>query len=303
MSMRFLWSAPLLVCCLGLVAFSNGSVQAQDKPPPALIPRIEIEAELFRTLRLVINQGADLYNSGDWSGCYRLYEGSLIAVRPLLDNRPELQKEIDAAIVNAARTPQVGDRAFVLRKALDRVRADIDPKVAVIPKIDMKVEVVGNPTKKLTLWDRLGGEPGVSRVVDAFLATSLADPKVNFFRQTDYRPDEKQLAALKRKMIEYFSAMTGGPFDYKGINLKEAHKGMGITNVEFDILALHLQTALVKQGVHPRDIELVMDLVASTRKDIVLPAAPPVPSVPSKKPEDRPDDDLEPIEKLPVEKK
>ena len=41
---------------------------------------------------------------------------------------------------------------------------------------------VAPQTAAASLWNRLGGEANVKRVVDDFVALAAADPKVNFFR-------------------------------------------------------------------------------------------------------------------------
>ncbi|HEV3202793.1 MAG TPA: hypothetical protein VGY77_00350, partial [Gemmataceae bacterium] len=46
-------------------------------------------------LRTIINSGADLYNRGDHNGCYRLFQGALMALGPQLDSYPDLKKTID----------------------------------------------------------------------------------------------------------------------------------------------------------------------------------------------------------------
>src|SRR5208282_4559731 len=47
-----------------------------------------LERQLYEVLKSVINEGADLYNKqGDHAGCYRLYQGSLLTVQPLLSHR------------------------------------------------------------------------------------------------------------------------------------------------------------------------------------------------------------------------
>src|SRR4051812_33194254 len=126
MQMRRWWAFAVLAGALTAATLSTpGNAPADDKP----LDRKDLDAAIHRMLRTVINQGADLYNNGDWAGCYRLYEGTLLGIQPLLDHRPELQKAIDTAVVEAARSPQIGDRAFVLRKAIDRVRKDTGPEV------------------------------------------------------------------------------------------------------------------------------------------------------------------------------
>jgi hypothetical protein len=85
------------------------------------------DTTLFNALRDVINRGADLYNGGDPAACYRLFEGSLMSVRPLLDHRPEVQKAITRGLASAERDPFTWRRAFTLRSVLDKVRAELNP--------------------------------------------------------------------------------------------------------------------------------------------------------------------------------
>src|SRR5262249_13974812 len=120
-----------------------------------------------------------------------------------------------------------------------------------------------------TLWDRLGGEANVKRVVDDFVATAVPDPAVNFLRDGKYKPDGAALAALKRHRVQFISLATGGPMEYEGKNMKEVHQGMGISNAEFDAAATHLRRALEKNGARPEDVRDVMAAVGGTRRDIV----------------------------------
>src|SRR5213593_4712224 len=91
---------------LGLLAAAPAPQQKNGKAS---------DATLFGTLRDVINRGADLYNGGDPAACYRLFEGSLMSIRPLLEHRPELQKSIARGLASAERDPLTWRRAFTLR--------------------------------------------------------------------------------------------------------------------------------------------------------------------------------------------
>jgi truncated hemoglobin YjbI len=230
--------------------------RAADEPkaPPAL-ERKALDEIVRKALYDVINQGADLYNPpiNNHEGCYRLYEGSLMTLRPLLEHHPELQKVIATALADAPRAPSPAERAFVLRRAMDRVRADLNPN---------------KPAGK-TLWDRLGGKENVTRVVDDFVAAAAKDPKVNFDRNGKYKLTPEAVTKLKASLVELISDVSGGPLKYSGGDMKTVHKGMGITNEEFNALGMHLLEALKKNGAAPDDIKAVMDVVESTRKDIV----------------------------------
>ncbi len=232
MQTRRWWTLPLLLGCLSAALTADLDAQTPDKSPT--IERKELDAAIFKTLRTVINQGAELYNTGDSAGCYRLYEGALMAIRLLVGHHPELQKTIDTALVEASRSPKVDDRAFVLRKAIDEVRRETAP-----------VETIKKPEqpqpKVATLWDRLGGEKNVSRVIDNFVALVLTDPRIKSVRHPGHVLNEMQLAEVKKGMVAWISSVSGGPIDYKGKSLKEVHKDKGVTNVEFDVAEDHLR--------------------------------------------------------------
>lgn len=240
-----------------VVLASAGGLSAQDE-------RKGFDGQVYKTLREVINRGADMYNSGDYAGCYRLFEGALITVKPLLDHRPDVQKSIDRGLDSASRSPDMRRRAWALRTTLDDVRSAVsDGKAGAVAKGN------GNGGGKRSLWDRLGGEAGVRKVVDDFTALAAGDEKVNFFRDGKYKPTEEQVGMLKNSLVALISATTGGPLKYTGKSMKEVHKGMGITNEEFDALANDLVKALTKNGAAADDIDALLKIVDSTRGDIV----------------------------------
>src|SRR5262249_39106948 len=122
---------------------------------------------------------------------------------------------------------------------------------------------------KTTLWERLGGEKKVAGGGDDLVAAAAENKKMDFFRGGQVKLDARGGSKLKRSMVEMISQNTGGPLQYKGRDMKAVHKGMGITDEQFDALAADLKDALVKNGAQPADVEAVLKVVESTRKDIV----------------------------------
>jgi hypothetical protein len=100
---------------------------ASQAEGPEKGPR-ESDAVLYSALRGVINRGVDLYNAGDSTACYRLFEGSLMTIRPQLEHHPALQKVIAQSLAAAERDPVAWRRAFTLRNALDKVRTELNPR-------------------------------------------------------------------------------------------------------------------------------------------------------------------------------
>src|SRR5262249_15849422 len=232
-----------------------------------------VERALHASLKDVINQGATLYNRGDRYGCYRVYDGALRAIRPLLANHADLQKQIDEALAGVEQLPSPGHRAFALRDVLDTVRGKLggtQPPVA-----DKKIEkdkvdfATDKKAIQSTLWDRLGGEANVRKVVHEFVVTAGADPKVNITRDGKIKLDDKKVALLEQRVVEYLSSISGGPLSHTGKSIKEGHKGMAITDGEFDATAGHFVKALQKYGAKPAAIDALVKIVAGTRKDIV----------------------------------
>jgi hypothetical protein len=137
-SSRRSWSVPLLLTILA-VPIAASSLFAQPptgSPPPhgSGIAGPHDTADLYNSLRDVINYGAELFNKqADHAGCYRVYQGALISIRPFLT--PETRKTIDASIVRAEALPYPAERAFELRKTLDAIRAKAAPTRTAPPMV------------------------------------------------------------------------------------------------------------------------------------------------------------------------
>jgi hypothetical protein len=115
------WMGKALASAIVALIFT-GSAVAQDKQAP---DKHDASA-LYNTLRDVINAGAKVFNEqGDHAGCFRMYQGSLLTVRPFLP--PDQQKSIDAAFAEADKLGSYAERAFALRRALDDIRAKSKP--------------------------------------------------------------------------------------------------------------------------------------------------------------------------------
>jgi hemoglobin len=276
--------AALLAAILG-----TGAAAAQDKKPDSKpLDRKTLDESIYQSLRGVIDHGADLYNQGDWNGCYRLWEGSLMSLKPMLDHRPKLQEAIDGGLSKARQDPVQWQRAWALRPVLDKIRADINADYP-----HKRKREAGEPpfakeeTKPKTLWGRLGGEAGVSKIVDDFFTLAAPDPKIDFSRGGKYKPTPDQVAKMKRELVEQVSQASGGPLKYTGPDMKSVHKGMGITEAQFDAAAADLKKALEKNKIAPEDVKQILDALASYRKEIVEP----------KKTEEKKQEEKEPGEK------
>ncbi|MBM4068322.1 MAG: hypothetical protein FJ271_05185 [Planctomycetes bacterium] len=118
------WCWPPMIAAGILVLALQGTPWAQSKMATA--DTRATDKIIYLVLRDVANRGAHLFNKqNDWPGCYRVYEGGLITVKPFLAHRPDLQKAIDDGIQNAESLNQAIQRAFALRKVIDAIREDL----------------------------------------------------------------------------------------------------------------------------------------------------------------------------------
>lgn len=243
-----------VLLAVAILTGAGGLVRADEKP----VDRAELDKRVVTALYDVALTGTDIFNKGGYAECLRLYQGALIATVPLLDHRPRLQTKVQMRLKKAADNLKDGkwkpaDAAFELRTAMDEIQDEIAP----------------SKDAKKTMWDRLGAEAGVRKVVDDFVFVAAEDKKVDFFRGGKVKLDGKGVQHLKQTLVELISENTGGPLKYTGKSMKDAHKDMKITDAEFDALRDILVATLKKHKVSDEDIAALGKVVEGTRKDIV----------------------------------
>ncbi len=123
-----------------------------------------------------------------------------------------------------------------------------------------------------SLYDRLGGEPAVRAVVEDFVGRAMADPVVNFTRRGTVREwdaSPQNVEHLKMGLRDFICAAAGGGCQYAGAEMRAAHRGMKITDMEFNALVANLRASLDKLKVPAQEQGELLAVVEETRKDIV----------------------------------
>jgi hemoglobin len=115
----------------------------------------------------------------------------------------------------------------------------------------------------------LGGETNVKAIVNDFVDLALADPRVNYTRGGRYLLSTESIARTKLLALEFLGAAIGGPYTYRGRSLREIHRGMQISDPEFDAVAEDFRLALKQNGVEEPVVTLVMTAVEGIRGQIV----------------------------------
>lgn len=126
-----------------------------------------------------------------------------------------------------------------------------------------------------TIYDRLGGEETVRRVVSGLILDVDADPRINGF----FLNASVDRARLERCLVKFMTAATGGPASYPGPgegadsdgcrNMTESHAGLGISTNDFADLAEHLINQLREEGARESDIGRIQTALAPVAEQIV----------------------------------
>jgi hemoglobin len=117
-----------------------------------------------------------------------------------------------------------------------------------------------------TLYERIGGHSAVLAAVGRFYQKVLADETVApFFQDLD-------MAAQSKKLVAFMTWAFEGPSEYRGRDLREAHKGLlekGLNDKHFDAVARHLKATLEELEVAPELVAEALTIVGSTREQVL----------------------------------
>ena len=118
-----------------------------------------------------------------------------------------------------------------------------------------------------TLCERLGGPPAISAVVDNFAGKVLKDDRVN---KKFAKSDANRLGTNLKGFVEQAAHCPG--VKYRGRNMKNTHKNMGVTEGEFNAVVEDLVKTLDELKVPEKEKNELLAALGPTKKDIVAKA-------------------------------
>jgi hemoglobin len=114
-----------------------------------------------------------------------------------------------------------------------------------------------------SVYTDIGGRAAVEAVVDEFYDRVLSDDLlVPYFEGTEM--DE-----LRAHQVQFISSVAGGPVDYSGADMREAHAHLDVDDEAFDAVAEHLEAALRANGVDEENVAAIGERVESLRAPVV----------------------------------
>jgi hemoglobin len=92
---------------------------------------------------------------------------------------------------------------------------------------------LSEPINEISLHERIGGEPAVNATIARFYQCVLADTELeNFF-------NEVSMPRLKAHQLTFLSHALGGPRQYSGASMRDAHSKLHIQQRHFDSVEVH----------------------------------------------------------------
>ena len=120
--------------------------------------------------------------------------------------------------------------------------------------------------EKKTLYERLGGHNAITAFADDLLPRLQADPQLGRFwahRGADGVKREKQL------LLDFLCTSAGGPMYYRGRGMALCHRGMSISEGDWNVFLGHAAATLAKLQVAEAEQRDVVAFVQSLKQDIV----------------------------------
>ena len=117
-----------------------------------------------------------------------------------------------------------------------------------------------------SLYQRLGGYDAIAAVTDDFLHRLATDKQLGRFFPGH---SEDSIKKIRQHIVDQLCMATGGPCVYMGRDMKTAHKGLGVTEADWNQAVVLLVQTLDKFKVPATEKNEVLGAVSSLKKDIV----------------------------------
>ena len=116
------------------------------------------------------------------------------------------------------------------------------------------------------LYERLGGEDGVSRLVDRIVDLHLQN---DLIKTRWSKLDKAQIAHTRAMAKQFFTAGSGGPGGYAGKSMPETDKGMNINADEYLAVIDDMVQAMAELDYPPTVRDEVVGIAYSLKGEIM----------------------------------
>ncbi len=129
------------------------------------------------------------------------------------------------------------------------------------------------PPAAPSLYDRLGKREALEGIVDELIGNVLADRRISkLFDKV--KKDKDRAKQLRDRLVAQLCVVAGGAdCNYEGKPMKDAHKGMNISQAQWDAFEEDLGIALKTRNVDDPLAKELVDKLESSKADVVTAGA------------------------------
>jgi hemoglobin len=124
------------------------------------------------------------------------------------------------------------------------------------------------PPESNSLFDRLGGTPGITAIVDDVIEAHMNNPAINA-RFLPYLDQPEKLAVIREHTIQFFSMGSGGPVAYEGRDMLSTHQGMNISAAEYMHVMDDIMGVLDKHHIDEESKKDVLAILWSLKETVM----------------------------------
>jgi hemoglobin len=125
------------------------------------------------------------------------------------------------------------------------------------------ISLTGSARADDALFHDLGDRPGIAKIVDDATAEFLSDDRI----KTTF--DNTNIDRFKGLLTDQLCVVAGGPCVYKGRNMHDAHKGLHLSDRDFDALVEDVQKGMEEAGVPFATQNRLLARLAPMHRDVV----------------------------------
>lgn len=140
------------------------------------------------------------------------------------------------------------------------------PATPVVEVSDAGSDAAPEDAAPKSLYDRLGGQEGIASLVDLLIKNVAADPDL---KKAFAKTKGDRLENFKKNLGDQLCEAAGGPCKYAGKDMKDAHKGLKVTEVQWDKFVQRLSDALNELKVADAEQSELLAIIAPMKDQIV----------------------------------
>jgi hemoglobin len=144
--------------------------------------------------------------------------------------------------------------------------------MGLLPAVADAAEGAQTTPAEPSLYDRLGGYFAIAAVVNRFSDAIITNPKLNenpALKAWNETQTESRLPGLKFGRTLWIASAAGGPFEYTGLPLSEAHAELNLTPDEFAEVGAEIVRALDFYGVPEQEQQELVAAYQASMRDVV----------------------------------